>query len=325
MARPVVFIDACVLFPPLTRGIVLRLAEAGLMTPRWSPRVLDEWSIAAARDGFPLAEAAAVRMAAQMNTAFPDASVTPDPAVERTLDLPDPADIHVLAGAIAAGAGVLLTFNMRDFPVRRLAVHGITPRHPDGFLWEVFSNEPEAAGQAIRETAAEAGRTDAQALRRDHRVRIRAGEQIPPLILAKKPGRGRQRGIGLDGDTGARRQRHLRRRHREAAVREVVRRRDQAACFQRPHQFSGAALGRQIDRRRVAIGAAVQLPEPGRLAEMTRRLADQHQRQVGQRRQIARRADRPLGWNDRRHARGQHGLQLFDNDPAHARRAPPQR
>jgi len=166
MARPIVFIDACVLYPHQVRGIVLRLAEAGLFRPAWSPRVLAEWSIAAARNGFPLAEAAAVRMAAQMNIAFPGASVTPDPAVEQALELPDPADTHVLAGAIAAGAGVLLTFNMRDFPARRLVAHGITPRHPDGFLWEVFSNQPEIAGQAIRETAGGAGRTGADSIRR---------------------------------------------------------------------------------------------------------------------------------------------------------------
>ncbi len=166
MDRPVVFIDACVLFPALTRGIVLRLAEAGLMTPRWSPRVLAEWSIAAARDGFPLAEAAAVRMAAQMDTAFPGASMTPDPAVEQALDLPDSADVHVLAAAIAAGAEILLTFNLRDFPVRRLSARGIAPRHPDGFLWELYSDAPEAVGSAIRQAAAVIGAEQPDAIRR---------------------------------------------------------------------------------------------------------------------------------------------------------------
>ena len=163
---PVVFIDACVLYPNLVREVVLRLAGAGLFRPAWSPRVLAEWRIAATRDGGLAAESTTDATAARMAANFPGASVVPDPAVEQALDLPDPADTHVLAGAIAAGAGVLLTFNMRDFPVRRLAAHSITPRHPDGFLWEVFSKEPEAAGQAIRETAAEAGRTDADAIRR---------------------------------------------------------------------------------------------------------------------------------------------------------------
>ena len=166
MDRPRVFIDACVLYPNLVRGIVLRMAGAGLFRPAWSPRVLAEWRIAATRDGGLGAESNVDAVVARMSATFPGASVTPDPSVEQTLDLPDPADIHVLAGAIAAGAGVLLTFNMRDFPTRRLAAHGITPRHPDGFLWEMLSHEPEAAGQIILETAAGAGCTDPDAIRR---------------------------------------------------------------------------------------------------------------------------------------------------------------
>jgi hypothetical protein len=163
---PVVFIDACVLYPNLVRRIVLRLAEDGLFRPAWSPRVLAEWRIAATRDGGLAAESSVDVVVARMAATFPQASVPPDPSVEQTLDLPDPADTHVLAGAIAAGAGVLLTFNMRDFPARRLAVHGVAPRHPDGFLWEMFSKEPEVVGQAIRETAAEADRIEADAIRR---------------------------------------------------------------------------------------------------------------------------------------------------------------
>ncbi len=166
MARPVVFIDACVLFPVLVREIVLRIAEAGLFIPRWSPRVLAEWRIATTRDGGLDAESAVDAATDSMDAAFPGASVAPDPEVEATLELPDPADTQVLAAAIAAGAGELLTFNLRDFPARRLSAHGITPRHPDGFLWELLSNEPEAAGQAIREAAAQAGRSDPDAVRR---------------------------------------------------------------------------------------------------------------------------------------------------------------
>jgi hypothetical protein len=170
MGRPpepqVVFIDACVLYPNLVRGIILRVAGAGLFRPAWSPRVLAEWRIAAARNGGLSAETTVDEVAARMAATFPGAGVSPDPAVEQAIDLPDPADAHVLAAAIAAGAGVLLTFNMRDFPARGLAAHGIVPRHPDGFLWELFSKEPEAAGRAIRETAAGTGRTDPDAIRR---------------------------------------------------------------------------------------------------------------------------------------------------------------
>jgi hypothetical protein len=163
---PVVFLDACVLYPWLTRGIVLGAAEAGLFTPRWSPRVLAEWRIAAARDGGTRAENWVDTVIARMETNFPDARVAPDPETEATLGLPDPADIHVLAAAIAAGAEILLTFNLRDFPVRRLSAHGIAPRHPDGFLWELYSDAPEAVGSAIRQAAAVIGAEQPDAIRR---------------------------------------------------------------------------------------------------------------------------------------------------------------
>lgn len=166
MAERIVFLDACVLYPPLVRGILLRLAEAGFFAPRWSPRVLAEWRIAAARNGGMEAEDSADEVAAAMAARFPDASVTPAPEAELALDLPDAADLHVLAAAIAAKAELLLTFNTRDFPSRRLAAHGITPRHPDGFLWELFSQAPEAVEGALRDAAGDAGLGEADAIRR---------------------------------------------------------------------------------------------------------------------------------------------------------------
>ncbi len=166
MDRPVVFLDACVLYPWLTRGIVLGAAAAGQFTPRWSPRVLAEWRIAVARDGGTPAESWVDTVIARMETVFPDACIAPDPEAEQTLALPDPADIHVLAAAIAAGAEILLTFNLRDFPVRRLSAHAIAPRHPDGFLWELYSGAPEVVDSAIRQAAAVIGAEEPKAIRR---------------------------------------------------------------------------------------------------------------------------------------------------------------
>ncbi|MDT8343740.1 MAG: PIN domain-containing protein [Thermohalobaculum sp.] len=145
-----VFLDACVLYPQLTRAIALGAARAGLYRPAWSGRVLDEWRLAAARDGGLAAERAVAAEAAAMRAAFPHAEVVPDPAVEASLDLPDRADVHVVAGAVAAGAVVILTLNLRDFPARRLAPFGVEARHPDGFFWELLSRAPEAMAPVIR-------------------------------------------------------------------------------------------------------------------------------------------------------------------------------
>jgi predicted nucleic acid-binding protein len=166
MADRVVFLDACVLYPPLVRGLLLRLADAGLFTPRWSPRVLAEWRIATARKRGMAAEEQADVAVAAMTAQFPEASVEPAPDSELEHRLPDPADAHVLAAAIASGAEILLTFNTRDFPVRALAAHGITPRHPDGFLWELFSHWPEAVEDAISGAAGDTGLDEAENIRR---------------------------------------------------------------------------------------------------------------------------------------------------------------
>ncbi len=164
MDRPVCFLDACVLYPPLVRSILLGAAEAGLFRPRWSRRVLDEWRIAALNRG--AAETELDRSIVLVEAAFPEAMTVPDPEVEGMVSLPDPADAHVLAGAIAAGAEVLLTFNLRDFPARRLAGHGVAPRHPDGFLWELLSHAPEVMSAVIRSAAGQAGAAAPAEIRR---------------------------------------------------------------------------------------------------------------------------------------------------------------
>ena len=78
-----------------------------------------------------------------MRAAFPKAECPPDPALEAQILLPDPGDAHVVAGATRGEAAVILTFNLRDFPRRVLAGHGIAARHPDEFLWECLSQDPE--------------------------------------------------------------------------------------------------------------------------------------------------------------------------------------
>jgi len=163
---PRVMIDACVLYPNVLREIVLGVAATGAFVPLWSPRILAEWGHAAARLG------AADALVAQgevtmLRTHWPGAEVTPAPGLERTLDLPDADDCHVLAAAITGQAGLILTQNLRDFPARALGPHGLRARSPDDFLMDlwladaVFVEGPVAHVQA--DTARISGR--AQPLR----------------------------------------------------------------------------------------------------------------------------------------------------------------
>ena len=152
-----VLLDACVLYPPLVRAALLGTAGAGLYLPLWSARVLAEWRIAAASKLGMAAEDAALAAQAGMAARFPAALAEPAPGAEAAISLPDPADAHVLAAALAGRADLLLTFNLRDFPRRVLAGHGIEARHPDGFLWELLSLAPERAGAALAGALADGG------------------------------------------------------------------------------------------------------------------------------------------------------------------------
>lgn len=149
------FLDACVLYPQLLRSILVGVAEAGLVRPYWSDRVLTEWRIAAARAGGMTAEAEARARAEEMAARFPDACLTPDPALEASLRLPDPGDTHVAAAAAATEPpATIITLNMRDFPARRLAPHGLSATHPDGALWALHDTAPDAIDHAIRASLA---------------------------------------------------------------------------------------------------------------------------------------------------------------------------
>lgn len=152
--RPVrAVIDACALFPAALRDIIRRAGEAGLLVPLWSDRILAEWVHAAGRDG---AAAAAQAGAGAFSAAFPGGRVALPEGLEQGLFLPDPADRHVLAAAIAGRAEAIVTFNTRDFPARILAGYGIACRHPDGFLWELHSHAPEAVARIVEEARAAA-------------------------------------------------------------------------------------------------------------------------------------------------------------------------
>ncbi len=138
---PRVFLDTCVLYPPILRDFLLGLARRGLYAPLWSEGVAAEWLHVTARRG----EAGAAEALARMRARWPEAETAAgEPGL---LDLPDPADHHVLAAAIAGGADLLLTLNLRDFPRRSLAEHGLRAIAPDDFsmdLWLAARAEVEA-------------------------------------------------------------------------------------------------------------------------------------------------------------------------------------
>ena len=169
---PRAFLDACVLYPPVVRGCLLHAAGEGLIEPLWSPRVLEEWARAAERERGSAAGAAAREEGAAMNARWPEASHEQDP--NAPYDLPDMDDVHVLTAALAGRADYITTFNLRDFPARKLRALGLAPLTPDALLWEIAGRDPEAVAEAIQRALLALNMRDPaqKALKRAHLPRL---------------------------------------------------------------------------------------------------------------------------------------------------------
>lgn len=150
-----VVLDACLLYPTVMREMLLGVAAAGAFEPLWSPRLLGEWQHTAARHG-PEGRAQAEAEAARMAARWPRGCITCPPGLEARLFLPDPADIHVLAAAIAGHADGILTLNARDFPRNILAEEGLWRADPDAFLHGIWQAQPAMVGDVATQVLATA-------------------------------------------------------------------------------------------------------------------------------------------------------------------------
>jgi hypothetical protein len=103
------FLDASVLYSAPLRDLLMRLTLAGLYQARWSNDVRDEWTRALLRDRPDLTAGQLDRVRSTMDQHGEDCLVTGYESLITSLTLPDPDDRHVLAAAILAGAGVIVT------------------------------------------------------------------------------------------------------------------------------------------------------------------------------------------------------------------------
>lgn len=152
MAFPA-FLDACVLVPIALTDTLLRLAEAETYRPLWSDQVLDEVERNLPRVAPMVTPEKAQRRVGVMREFFPDALVTGYEALVSAMTN-DPKDRHVLAAAVAGGAAVIVTANLRDFPAESVQPYDISVVHPDDFLLDQLDLYPRATVQCLREQIA---------------------------------------------------------------------------------------------------------------------------------------------------------------------------
>ena len=146
---PTAMIDACVLYSAPLRDLIVRLAQAGLLHARWTDDIHNGWIRNVLKNNPQHARERLERTRLLMDGAVRDCLVTSYSDLVSSLTLPDQDDRHVLAAAIRAGAGLILTFNLSDFPADALAPHDVVARHPDPILAELLDAAVDEFCEAV--------------------------------------------------------------------------------------------------------------------------------------------------------------------------------
>lgn len=160
-------LDTSVLWPSLQRDFLLSLAVERLYRPVWSEAVLAELEFHEAAKltarGADSADARrrAVVLVATMRGAFEDALVVGWEHLEGTYGLPDVDDEHVVAAAVTAGADVIVTANLRDFPAALLPGE-LQAVPPAEFAAAAVSADLSGARRAVAAIADRSGRVGAR-------------------------------------------------------------------------------------------------------------------------------------------------------------------
>jgi hypothetical protein len=139
----VAVLDACVLYPFHLRNILIQLAVDRLVDARWTDEIHDEWirNLAARGPAVPIERRQNTRRL--MDAALPTALVGGYEDHTPKVNLPDPDDRHVVAAGIAAGASIILTWNLRDFPAKELKKFGLRRETPDAFVSGLYDKVPD--------------------------------------------------------------------------------------------------------------------------------------------------------------------------------------
>lgn len=166
-----IFLDACVLANFGVCDLLLRLSERPrLIVPHWSEEVLDE-VLRTHLEKLQWPPALAKTFQTEIRTAFPAAAVIGYESLLPALANHE-NDRHVLAAAIRGNCPLIVTFNLKHFPVEALQPWNITACHPQDYLLILYEMEPKQVTACLGEIA---GRRNLEV----QDVLIRLGQALP--------------------------------------------------------------------------------------------------------------------------------------------------
>ena len=157
MPGPVAVLDANVLYPIGSRDFFMWVHVEGVFQPKWTAQIHDEWIRNVSKnEGIPRAELECCRALMDQNAS--DALVRgwqrflPKLAATGI----DPKDHHVVAAALKAqadagpnGQVIIVTSNVRHFPMRDLQTLGLSRIQPDAFAFALFRHDADRVLAAL--------------------------------------------------------------------------------------------------------------------------------------------------------------------------------
>jgi hypothetical protein len=158
MPGPVAVLDANILYPAGSRDFFMRIHLEGIYQPKWTAAIHEEWMRAVSlNEGISRAKLERVRrlMDRHAGNALVRRWQTYLPRVAATNI--DPKDHHVVAAALKAQkeAGedvqiLIITSNVRHFPMSDLHALGLSRMRPDAFALDLFRNNRDKVLEALR-------------------------------------------------------------------------------------------------------------------------------------------------------------------------------
>lgn len=143
------------------------LAVHGLIRPKWTEEIHEEWMRNVLKDRPDLTRAQLERTRRLMDEHGGDCLVTGYEPHIASLTLPDMNDRHVVAAGIESGADAIITWNLAHFPKKAVKEHGIEVQTPDQLVC------------ALLDTSA----TDVLAAMRQHRESLKNPPKNPEEYL----------------------------------------------------------------------------------------------------------------------------------------------
>jgi len=129
---------------------MMHLSLLDVIEARWTDHIHEEWIRSILRDRPDLDRRKLERTRRLMDENTRDSPVTGFEHLIPKLSLPDADDRHVLAAAIHCEADAIVTFNLKDFPVKTARRYGVRVITPDELVSSVSDEFEEKICLAFR-------------------------------------------------------------------------------------------------------------------------------------------------------------------------------